>query len=110
VKVVLPGGSGQVGTILARSLAADGHEVVVLGRGGTAPGPGRAVRWDARTLGPWAAELDGADAVIGLAGRSVDCRYTPPTGRRSSSRASTRRASSGQAIAAAAAPRPCGCR
>jgi uncharacterized protein (TIGR01777 family) len=35
------------------------------------------VRWDGATLGPWAAELDGCDAVINLAGRSVNCRYTP---------------------------------
>ena len=34
------------------------------------------MQWDARTLGPWAQELDGADAVINLAGRSVNCRYT----------------------------------
>ena len=34
------------------------------------------VRWDGRTLGPWAAALNGADALINLAGRSVDCRYT----------------------------------
>jgi hypothetical protein len=33
------------------------------------------VGWDGRTAGPWTAELDGADAVINLAGRSVDCRY-----------------------------------
>ena len=37
---------------------------------------GRAVPWDGRTLGPWAAELDGADLVLNLAGRSVNCRYT----------------------------------
>lgn len=35
------------------------------------------VPWDARTVGPWKAELDGADVVINLAGRSVNCRYTP---------------------------------
>ena len=38
--------------------------------------PGRVVAWDGRTFGPWAREIDGADAVINLAGRSVDCRYT----------------------------------
>jgi len=35
------------------------------------------VNWDAETIGPWARELDGADVAIGLAGRSVNCRYTP---------------------------------
>jgi len=78
MKIVLPTGSGQVGTVLARAFVADGHEVVVLSRGGApASARWRSVAWDARTLGPWAAELDGADVVINLAGRSVNCRYTP---------------------------------
>lgn len=81
MKVVIPGGSGQVGTILARALAARGDEVVVLSRAGggaSAAGPAswRRVGWDGRTLGAWAAELDGADVVINLAGRSVNCRYS----------------------------------
>ena len=76
MKLVLPGGSGQVGTILARALHADGHEVVVLSRR-PAPTPWRTAAWDGESVGEWAAELDGADAVVNLAGRSVDCRYTP---------------------------------
>jgi uncharacterized protein (TIGR01777 family) len=75
MKVVIPGGSGQVGTILARHLSGLGHEVVVLSRRPT-PAPWRVVPWDARTVGGWAAELDRAEAVINLAGRSVNCRYT----------------------------------
>jgi uncharacterized protein len=74
VKIVIPGGSGQVGTVLARAFARDGHEVVVLSRGGAAAA-GRAVGWDAASLGPWAQEIDGADVVVNLAGRSVNCRY-----------------------------------
>jgi uncharacterized protein (TIGR01777 family) len=76
MKIIIPGGSGQVGTILARAFVRDGHEVVVLSRKPTAV-KCREVEWDARTLGPWAAELEGADVVINLAGRSVNCRYTP---------------------------------
>jgi uncharacterized protein (TIGR01777 family) len=76
VKIVLPGGSGQVGTLLARRFQEDGHDVVVLSRT-PAHAPWKTAPWDAATLGPWAAELDGADAVINLAGRSVNCRYTP---------------------------------
>jgi uncharacterized protein (TIGR01777 family) len=103
VKVVLPGGSGQVGALLARTFAGDGHEVVVLSRGAE-PGPGRFVPWDARTLGPWAAELDGADVVVNLAGRSVNCRYTDENRRQilDSRVASTRVV--GEAIARAARP------
>ncbi|MFW6695111.1 epimerase [Streptomyces sp. MAR4 CNX-425] len=74
MKIVLPGGTGQVGGVLRRALTAAGHEVVVLTRR-----PARAgdVTWDGRTLGPWAAEaVDGSDVVINLAGRSVSCRYT----------------------------------
>lgn len=75
MKVVLPGGTGQVGTLLARAFHGDGHDVVVLSRRPTAA-PWRTAAWDARTLGPWAAEIDGADVVINLAGRNVNCRYT----------------------------------
>lgn len=77
MKVVIPGGTGQVGGILRRALAAAGHEVVVLSRhpGELEPGV-RHVGWDGRRLGDWAAEIDGADVVVNLAGRTVSCRYT----------------------------------
>ncbi len=76
MKIVIPGGTGQVGTILARGFHKDGHEVVVLSR---EPGaaPWRVVVWDAQTIGDWAAEFEGANAIINLAGRSVNCRYSP---------------------------------
>ena len=74
MKVVIPGGAGQVGTLLARDFQARGHDVVVLSRK-PASAPWRLAAWDGRTLGAWAAELDGADVVINLAGRSVNCRY-----------------------------------
>jgi uncharacterized protein (TIGR01777 family) len=77
MKYVLAGGSGQVGSVIARALARDDHDVVVLSRNGAPGAAPRAVRWDARTLGPWAQEIDGADVVVNLAGRSVNCRYTP---------------------------------
>ena len=77
MKIVIPGGSGQAGTLLARAFARDGHEVVVLSRKPTPETQWRVAAWDAETLGEWARELEGADAVINLAGRSVNCRYTP---------------------------------
>ncbi|MCE9548126.1 MAG: TIGR01777 family oxidoreductase [Planctomycetia bacterium] len=76
MKLILPGGRGQVGTILARAFHAAGRDVTVLSRGPAAV-PWKIVRWDAETLGDWAVELEGADVVINLAGRSVNCRYTP---------------------------------
>lgn len=107
MRIVIPGGSGQVGTILARAFHADGHDVVVLSRGAAAPSarvPWRTVAWDARTVGDWASTLEGADAVINLAGRSVNCRYGPENRRAiMASRVESTRAV-GEAIARAARP------
>jgi uncharacterized protein (TIGR01777 family) len=75
-KIVLAGGTGQVGTLLARAYHAAGDDVVVLSRS-PKRAPWRVAGWDARTQGAWAAEIDGADVVVNLAGRSVNCRYTP---------------------------------
>jgi NAD dependent epimerase/dehydratase family enzyme len=75
MKIVIPGGSGQVGTILARHFRDAEHEVVVLSRRPT-NAPWRTVAWDGGHLSAWCAELDRADVVINLAGRSVNCRYT----------------------------------
>ncbi len=106
VKIVIAGGTGNVGGLLVRALAADGHTVVVLGRdpAGRAANDTPVVGWDARTVGPWATAVDGADAVINLAGRSVNCRYTPAnvSAMRDSRVDSTRAV--GAAIAQAARP------
>jgi uncharacterized protein len=76
VKIVIPGGSGQVGTVLARAFHHGGHDVVVLSRHPQAR-PWRVAEWDGATHGSWASDIDGSDAVINLAGRSVNCRYNP---------------------------------
>lgn len=75
MKVVIPGGSGQVGTILARTFTGDGHDVVVLSRK-VEPADWAVVYWDGETFDTWTHEIDGADVVINLAGRNVNCRYT----------------------------------
>ena len=74
MRVVIPGGSGQVGTILAHAFHSDGHDVVVLSRQPQAR-PWRVVGWDGVTRGDWQREIDGSDVVVNLAGRSVNCRY-----------------------------------
>lgn len=76
--VVIAGGSGFLGVSLATHLADTGSDVVLLSR--SAPptdGPWRHVRWDARTLGDWRHELDGASGLVNLVGRTVDCVKTP---------------------------------
>lgn len=76
MKIVIPGGTGQVGTVLARALTRDGHAVTVLSRDPRPDCAWRILRWDAASLGAWTDELEGADAVINLAGRNVNCRYS----------------------------------
>jgi uncharacterized protein len=76
LRIVIPGGSGQVGNILARYFHTQGHDVVVLARRAT-PVPWRIVNWDGASLGSWTSELEDADVLINLAGKSVNCRYTP---------------------------------
>lgn len=76
MKILIPGGSGQVGTILAKAFCANGHDVVVFSRTArNRKAPWRTVVWDGQTLGDWTRELDGADVLVNLAGRSVNCRY-----------------------------------
>jgi hypothetical protein len=75
MRIVIPGGSGQVGTVLARAFVRQGHHVVVLSRHSQSV-PWPTVAWDATTLGDWTREIDGSDVVINLAGRNVNCRYT----------------------------------
>jgi uncharacterized protein (TIGR01777 family) len=75
-RIVIAGGSGFIGRALATALEANGNDVVILTRDERSHrGPGRAVRWDGNTIGAWAAEVDGADAVVNLAGKNVNCRY-----------------------------------
>jgi len=74
MKIVMAGGSGQVGTVLSRAFHRDGHVVVVLSRRPAAQ-PWRVVPWDGATPGAWQREIDGCDVLINLTGRSVNCRY-----------------------------------
>jgi hypothetical protein len=88
LRIVIPGGTGQLGRILTRHFSALGHHVTVLTRSagraremGNPPGLGkngflwRALPWDAESLGEWAGALEDVDVLINLTGRSVNCRY-----------------------------------
>src|SRR5712692_8148224 len=75
MKIVIPGGSGQVGGILARHFHAQGHAVTVFSRS-PRPAPWRVAFWDGNTAGAWIADLEQSDVCINVTGRSVNCRYT----------------------------------
>jgi uncharacterized protein len=78
LRIVIPGGTGQLGQILTRHLSGRGH-YAVLTRNPSGPTqdwvPWRTLAWDGETLGEWASALEGADVLINHAGRSVNCRY-----------------------------------
>lgn len=76
MKIVIPGGSGYLGRLLASHFAAQSHEVAVLTREPVdQPKDYIQYAWDGRSLGSWAHAFEGADAIINLAGKSVNCRY-----------------------------------
>ncbi len=78
MKIVLAGGSGFIGTPLRQALLADGHEVILLTRHPeTSPekvNDLQTIAWDAKTVGSWTKLVDGADAVINLAGEPIAAR------------------------------------
>ncbi len=81
MKVVITGGTGLIGSALTDNLLGAGHEVIVLTRNPdeyrrSMPEAVHLVQWDAKTAGEWVAEADGADAVVNLAGASLDNRWT----------------------------------
>lgn len=74
--IVIFGANGFLGRYLCRHFVRHGKEVVAIARHREGwSGDGMFLEWDAQTLGPWVHALEGAEAVINLAGRSVNCRY-----------------------------------
>jgi uncharacterized protein len=77
LRIVISGGQGHLGRLLAPRFSAQGHAVTTLTRN-MRPEPShpwKRVHWDGKTLGSWTEALESADVLINLAGRSVDCRY-----------------------------------
>jgi len=77
-KIVITGGSGFLGTSLAQVLLDSHYEVCIISRNPPKINGGwKHVRWDAHSLSEWVSELEGAGAIVHLAGRTVDCIKSP---------------------------------
>jgi uncharacterized protein (TIGR01777 family) len=105
LRIVIPGGSGQLGHLLARHFHEQGHFVTSVARHAK-PAEWPTLSWNAAELGPWANAIDGSDVVINLAGRSVNCRYTEANRREIKNSRTITTGLVGQAIATAKAPPP----
>ncbi len=103
LRIAIPGGTGQVGQILARHFHEQGHSVTVIARHAR-PAKWKGVLWDAQELGEWTVAIDGADVVINLAGRSVNCRYDAANRREIKNSRTISTGLVGRAIAQAARP------
>lgn len=76
-KIIIAGGTGFLGQLLAQSLLRDGFDVVLLSRNlSQRTILGRLVIWNGESIDDWIKELDGSRALINLTGRSIDCRHT----------------------------------
>ena len=75
-RLILAGGSGFIGQALAPVLLANGYNIVVLGRGAPRREGGiDYLQWDGRTLGNWTTAIDGAEAIVNLTGKNINCRH-----------------------------------
>lgn len=87
MRIIITGGTGLIGQALATRLASRGHRILILSRSperALHPSASAAVhagvviaRWDARTADGWTEYVNGADAIVNLAGASLDKRWTP---------------------------------
>jgi len=89
LRIAIPGGEGHLGRLLARRLSGHGHRVTTLARSlrlsaasaqpepSSSPKAWETALWDGKSLGSWVDVLEHADVLLNLAGRNVDCRYTP---------------------------------
>src|SRR5688500_15501432 len=105
-RMIIPGGAGYLGRHLARHFGDRDWDVVVLSRRPADVAVARVIQWDGNTLGRWKSQIDGADVVLNLSGRTVNCRYNAKNRAEIyASRLDSTRVL-GQAIAASPAPPP----
>lgn len=77
-KIILAGGNGYLGSLLAKHFSNEAEQVVILARKPKAQiGNIKTIVWDAKTVGTWVSEMENADLLINLCGKNVNCRYTP---------------------------------
>lgn len=75
-RIIIAGGSGFIGQGLVDYFGKDNDIVILTRRPQPANGRVQYMAWDGRTRGDWATALEGADLLINLTGKSVNCRYT----------------------------------
>ena len=76
-KIILAGGNGYLGTVLANYYKGLANQVIILARSPKDQvGNIKTIVWDGKTQGDWIKELPGADLLVNLCGKNVNCRYT----------------------------------
>lgn len=77
-KIILAGGNGYLGTVLANYYREKAEQIIILSRN-PKPADGNVITrvWDGKTEGDWIKEMEGADLLVNLCGKNVNCRYTP---------------------------------
>ncbi|WP_426670581.1 TIGR01777 family oxidoreductase [Mucilaginibacter sp. McL0603] len=77
-KIILAGGNGYLGSVLAAYYAELAEQVIVLSRKYKAPEKNiKTLIWDGINEGEWVEEMEGAELLVNLCGKNVNCRYTP---------------------------------
>lgn len=77
-RIVLAGGSGFIGGALTAKFLSQKYEVIILTRAPKPRGDGaREAAWDGKNPGEWTGFLEGAEAVVNLTGKNINCPHTP---------------------------------
>ena len=107
-KIIIAGGTGYLGQLIAKSLWEDNWEVVLLSRSSNTDRKiGRSVYWDGKSIGKWSLELEGAQVLLNLTGKSIDCRHNAANREEIlNSRVHSTRVL-GEAVSIAQSPPPC---